>query len=321
MDSVLSPGTRGSVVVPACNEEDNVRPLYDALVTVTARLGGDWEFIFVDDGSSDATLDHLQALHAQDGRVKVLQLSRNFGSHVAISAGLDHADGDFFVIMAADLQDPPEVIAQFVEQWKAGANVVWGVRETRHDPWLKRFTASLFYRLFLRTALAVYPPEGTSGFCLLDRPVLEVVRRCHEHNRMLFGLIAWSGFRQVYVSYHGGQRLSGRSKWTLHRMVKLALDAFTSFSFVPIRLMLYFGGVVSLTSLLALAGLLLYRLWTGNGGGAGEPLALALLFLGGVQMAMLGMLGEYLWRTLDETKKRPLYIVRDAIGLTERRVP
>ncbi|NOX62631.1 MAG: glycosyltransferase family 2 protein [Chloroflexi bacterium] len=303
-----------SVVIPAFNEEDNIPVLYERLMEVAAREPVDWEFIFIDDGSTDGTYAVLESLHARDPRVKALSFTRNFGSHVGIAAGLQVASGDAAIIMAADLQDPPQVLHEFLDRWRKGYKIVWGVRAKRDDPLGKRIFAALFYRLIRRVALPDYPEGGTGSFCLLDRDVVEAFSSFRERNRVTFGLISWSGFSQTEVPYERPQRHSGTSKWSFGRQIKAAIDTLLAFSYAPVRLISLLGIVVSVLSFLWGFVVIFKRIFGGVAVEGFAALMVAVLFLGGMQLIVLGILGEYLWRILDEVRGRPLFVLRAQLG-------
>jgi dolichol-phosphate mannosyltransferase len=304
-----------SIIVPVFNEAENVPRLHAAVSVVAATLDLDWEFVFVDDGSADATWSGIEALRARDPAVTALRFSRNFGSHVAIAAGLDHCRGDAAVIMAADLQDPPEVMREFVARWRDGFHIVWGARIGRDDGWIRSWLMRRFYKLVRRYAIPTYPAEGTGSFCLITRPVIGVFRQCTERNRLTFGLIAWSGFRETQVPYHRPRRASGESKWSTGRLVKSAIDTFAGFSYAPIRAISYLGLVVSMISFLVSFYVLINKLFFGTKVEGWTSVMLTVLILGGVQLVMVGVLGEYLWRVLEEARARPLYIVERSLGM------
>jgi dolichol-phosphate mannosyltransferase len=305
-----------SAVVPCMDEEDNLRAFYETLAPVFDDEFGDrWEIVFVDDGSQDSTPHLIAELHREDPRVRGVRLSRNFGSHVAIAAGLDHVQGDLAVVLAADLQDPPEVIPQFVERWRSGADIVWGARETREDPLPRRLFARLFYGLIVRTALPSIPRTGTGSFCLIDGVVVHAFQQFQERNRLTFGIISWSGFTQEQVPYQRAARRAGRSKWSLGQLIKTAIDTLVSFSYVPLRLISYLGLLVSMLSFAFGLYIIIDYLVAGTQLRGWPSLMAAILFLGGAQLITLGVLGEYLWRTSEEAKRRPLYLVREGIGL------
>jgi len=304
-----------SAVVPCMDEEESLEAFYERVSAILgAEFGDRWEIVFVDDGSTDRTGEIIAELNRRDPRVRGLRLSRNFGSHVAIAAGLDHASGDLAVVLAADLQDPPEVIPQFVERWRDGADIVWGARETREDPLARRLFARLFYGTIVRSALPSIPRTGTGSFCLIDRLVIDAFRRFQERNRLTFGIISWAGFRQDQVPYRRAARHAGRSKWSLGQLVKTAIDTFVSFSYVPLRLISYLGILVSVLSFAFGIYVVIDYVVAGTTLRGWPSLMAAILFLGGAQLVTLGVLGEYLWRTSEESKRRPLYFVREGIG-------
>jgi dolichol-phosphate mannosyltransferase len=256
----------------------------------------------------------VRGLRERDGRVTALRFPRNFGSHVAIAAGIDYSQGDAAVIMAADLQDPPSLIKEFVVRWREGFDVVWGARSGRDDGKLKAWAMNRFYSLVRRIAIPSYPKGGTGSFCLITKPVMDAFRQMNERNRLTFGLIAWAGFRETQVPYHRPRRLVGASSWTLSKMLKAAVDTFVSFSFLPIRAISYFGLLVSALSFLFGFYVLVNKLAFGAHVEGWTSVMLAVLVLGGVQLVMIGVLGEYLWRALDEARGRPLYIVERTLG-------
>jgi len=305
-----------SIVVPVFNERGNLHRFHGEVSRVMHDLGDyDWEFVFVDDGSRDGSFAIVDELRAIDPRVFGLRFPRNFGSHIAIAAGIDYCHGEAAVIMAADLQDPPALIREFVARWRDGYDVVWGARSGRDDGALRSWAMGRFYRLVRRFAIPNYPQGGTGSFCLVARPAIEAFRQCTERNRLTFGLIAWAGFRETQVPYHRPQRLVGASSWTPARMVKAAIDTFVSFSFLPIRLISLLGIVVSALSFLFGFYVLLNKILFGTRVMGWTSVMLAVLVLGGVQLTMLGVLGEYLWRILDEARGRPLYIIERTLGL------
>ncbi len=303
-----------SVIVPVYNESANLHALYERIRKAVAGLEARWEFLFVDDGSDDDSFEVLERLHDFHPEVRALQLSRNFGSHIAIAAGLDHARGHLAIIMAADMQDPPEVLPALFERWRAGADVVWGVRVDRDDALSTRLWSWAFYVVIRRIALPEYPEGGTGSFCLIDRKVMEAFRQLRERNRVTFGLLSWLGFRQDRVPYRRERRRAGRSGWTLGRRIKAAVDTIASFSYFPIRLISYVGLGVSLLSLVGAGYVLVTALVYAHPVAGWASLMVVVLFLGGVQLVTLGVIGEYLWRSFDESKHRPLYFIREAVG-------
>jgi len=304
-----------AIVVPVHNEKDNLAAFHEAVSVVMHQLGEyDWEFVFVDDGSTDESFEILTTLRDVDKRVTAIRFPRNFGSHVAIAAGIDYSKGDAAVIMAADLQDPPTLIKEFVARWRAGFDVVWGARSGRDDGRMRAWAMNRFYSMVRRIAIPNYPKGGTGSFCLISKPVMDAFRQMNERNRLTFGLIAWAGFRETQVPYHRPRRLVGASSWTMAKMLKAAVDTFVSFSFLPIRAISYFGVLVSLVSFVFGFYVLLNKILFGTHVEGWTSVMLAVLLLGGVQLVMIGVLGEYLWRALDEARARPLYIIERTLG-------
>jgi glycosyltransferase involved in cell wall biosynthesis len=275
-------------------------------------LGETWELILVDDGSSDGSTDQIRALAAQDEHIRPVIFARNFGHQIAVTAGLDYSRGDAVVIIDADLQDPPEVISEMVAKWREGFEVVFAVRTEREgESWFKLFTASLFYRLIFRIT-DVKIPLDTGDFRLMDRKVVDVMNSMHERHRFLRGMSAWVGFRQTGVNYKRASRFAGETKYPFRKMFKLALNAITGFSYFPLQVATYIGFVAAGLSLLFIPVVIIERL-LGAGAFFGQATTLvAVLFLGGVQLICVGILGEYIGRIYDEVKGRPLYIVREA---------
>jgi dolichol-phosphate mannosyltransferase len=307
-----------AIVVPVHNEHDNLEAFHAQVTAVMRELGEyDWEFVFVDDGSRDGSFSVLSMLHERDPRVNALRFPRNFGSHVAIAAGIDRARGDAAVIMAADLQDPPALIRDFVARWRDGYDVVWGARSGRDDGAFRAWAMGRFYTAVRRFAIPTYPKGGTGSFCLITKPVMDAFRQMNERNRLTFGLIAWAGFKETQVPYHRPSRLVGASSWTTSKMVKAAMDTFISFSLFPIRAITYLGLSVSALSFLFGFYVLLNKLLYGTRVMGWSSVMLTVLLLGGVQLVMIGVLGEYLWRILEESRGRPLYIVERTIGRAE----
>ena len=311
-----------SVVVPCFNEEPALADTHQRLSQALDKDGFDYELIFVDDGSSDDTFAVLADLQAHDSRVRVLRLSRNFGHQIAVTAGLEEAAGDAVVVIDADLQDPPEVITEMVRLWRDGNHVVYGNRITRAgEGRFKLFTAKAFYRIMNRLSDTEMPLD-TGDFRLMDRKVVDVLLRMPERGRFLRGMVSWAGFRQVPLRYEREPRRAGVSKYPLLRMIQFAMDGIISFSVLPLRLSALTGLV---TIWLAIAGIIvavvvrlfgLYDLRLGRGWAS---LFVAVLFMGGVQLLTLGVMGEYLGRIYTEVKRRPLYAVQERLGFPARR--
>jgi polyisoprenyl-phosphate glycosyltransferase len=301
-----------SVVVAAFNEEGNLPRLYERVVALDwVGLGVDLELVFVDDHSRDQTPVILRELAARDPRVKVLRFSKNFGSHKAFTAGLEHCTGDAAVLLAADLQDPPGTIPQLLEKWRAGARVVWAVRDAREgESWLNQALSRLYYQLMRRFAEVRPPPTG-ADFLLVDRQVLEVLKSSPEKHTSLLALIQWMGFAQDHITYTKAARHSGASKWTLRKKLKLSIDSFVSFSYFPIRLMSSCGFIFAITGFIYAVVVAVRALAFGSPAQGWPALMCAVLITSGVQLIMLGVLGEYLWRAFDETRGRPRYIIEE----------
>lgn len=305
-----------SVVVPVFNEETNIRPFWERLSAAAAQWDVDVEVVFVDDGSTDATFKIIEELSAVDGRVKALRFSRNFGSHAALTAGLRHAKGAAAVLISVDLQDSPELIGSFVERWRQGYHVVWGVRESRDDPWLKKFLANTFYGIIRRTALPGYPPQGMD-FGLIDRKVIDVFNAFEDVDRIVPTLLVWAGFRQAWIGYHRAARHSGSSKWPFRKRVRAAIDIVVSFSHQPIRFMSYIGVLASFLGFLYGIYLIIAYYFYGLQETGFRSVMVAVLFLGGLQLIMLGVLGEYIWRAAAQVRRRPLFIVMEKLGFDD----
>ena len=301
-----------SIVVPVFNELENIPELYRRLRATLDSVGETWELVLVDDGSTDGSTERIRELAAKDKRVRPVIFARNFGHQVAITAGWDYARGDAVVIMDADLQDPPEVILELIARWREGYEVVYAVRAEREgESWFKKATASLFYRLIYRIT-DVKIPLDSGDFRLLDRKVVEVLKTMRERHRFPRGMAAWVGFRQIGVAYKRAVRYSGETKYPFKKMFRLALNAITGFSYFPLQLATYFGFLSAGISIVAIPVVIVMRL-TGSQAFLGQASTLiAVLFLGGVQLISLGVLGEYIGRLYDEAKGRPLYIVRQA---------
>lgn len=303
-----------SFVIPVFNEEASLLPFIGELRATLTKIPYDYEVVFVDDGSQDSSWEKLSELAKADSRIRALSLSRNFGSHSAITAGLHHARGDATVILAADLQDPPGVVLQFVKKWEEGFEVVWGVRKKRKDLGIKKFLSALFYRLLKAVALPEYPVGGTGSFCLIDKKVRDSLGEFGEKNRVVFGLISWTGFKQEKVFYDRGDRPYGKSKWSLGKMFKTGIDAFTAYSYIPLRLSTYVGIFFLFISMAIILYISVDWFVRRNVLKGWTTLMISIYLLGGTQLLFLGIIGEYLWRISQDVKDRPLFIVREQIG-------
>jgi dolichol-phosphate mannosyltransferase len=302
-----------SIVAPVFNEEETLPNFYERIVVVMDALNEPFELLLVNDGSRDSSFQIMKNLHKQDPRVHVIDFSRNFGHQIAISAGLDYAQGQAVIIIDSDLQDPPEVIPRLIERWKNGAEVVYAQRAKRvGETKFKLVTASLFYRL-IRSITSVDIPRDVGDFRLMDRRVVDALVSMREHHRFMRGLSAWVGFRQEAVLYNRQERFAGKTKYPLKRMIHFSLDAITSFSHLPLQLATTFGFVLASISLVGIIVAAFLRIFVGAIVGQASTLILV-LFLGGVQLIFLGIIGEYLGRIYDEVRARPLYIVHHVLG-------
>ena len=298
-----------SVVVPAFNEAEVLPEFHARLFLVMQRLHENWEVIFVNDGSRDATLSVLEALHQADPHVSVVNLSRNFGKEVAITAGIDHALGMAVIVIDADLQDPPEVIPELVAGWREGFDTVYAQRRRRDgETWLKKATANAFYGLMQRLGGVPLPPN-TGDFRLISRRVVDALRQLREHHRFMKGLFAWVGFPTKAILYDRAPRHAGQTKWNYWKLWNFAIEGITSFTVMPLTLATYLGLVTALMAGIYLAGLIIKTVLYGNPVAGYPSLMAVVLFLGGSQLVTLGIIGEYLGRIFNETKSRPLYFV------------
>jgi glycosyltransferase involved in cell wall biosynthesis len=300
-----------SIVAPIYNEQGSLPVLYQRISEVMDSTGDPWELVLVDDGSQDTSAEIIRSLAEQDKRVRPVILARNFGHQIAVTAGLDCSRGDAIVIIDADLQDPPEVILELIEKWREGYEVVYAVRESRQgETFFKLWTARMFYRVINRiTSMKI--PVDTGDFRLMDRKVVDVMNQMREHHRFLRGMSVWVGFKQIGVKYQRAARYAGETHYPLKKMVRLAMTAITGFSFFPLQVATYLGFVASGISIIVIPVVIVMRL-IGNQAFLGQASTLiAVLFLGGVQLIFLGILGEYIGRIYDEVRNRPLYIMRE----------
>ncbi|HEY9855066.1 MAG TPA: glycosyltransferase family 2 protein [Stenomitos sp.] len=303
-----------SVVVPIFNEGATISELHRRLSAVMADLPEDYELVYVNDGSRDSSGQQLRELVAADPHARLIDFSRNFGHQIAITAGMDHARGDAVVVIDADLQDPPELIPELVAKWRDGYDVVYAVRERREgDSLFKRATAAMFYRLIARIT-NVEIPVDTGDFRLMSRRAIEGLKLIRERNRFVRGLVAWLGYRQTGVTFVRHERFAGETKYPLKKMLRFAFDGITSFSFLPLQLAMYLGFLVSFVSFLGVLYVVYLRLFTHETILGWASLMTAILFLGGVQLITLGIIGEYVGRIYDEAKGRPLYLTQDVLG-------
>jgi polyisoprenyl-phosphate glycosyltransferase len=300
-----------SIIVPIFNEAESLPELYRQIVEIMDSTGDSWELILVNDGSTDNSSKKIYDLKKTDSRVHLVDFVRNFGHQIAVTAGLDVAKGRASVIIDADLQDPPEVILKMIARWREGYEVVYAVRTEREgESWFKEVTAKVFYRIILRIT-DVNIPLDTGDFRLLDAKVVRALRSMRERHRFLRGMAAWVGFRQIGVPYRRHARFAGETKYPFRKMMGLALNAITSFSYFPLQLATYVGFASACIAALAIPIVIILRL-TGMGAFTGQATTLiSVLFLGGVQLICVGILGEYIGRIYDEVKGRPLYIARE----------
>ncbi|NMC54692.1 MAG: glycosyltransferase family 2 protein [Chloroflexi bacterium] len=301
-----------SIIAPVFNERENLPALRERVSEVMNQTGEPWELILVDDGSKDGSTDIIRQMGKEDEHVRPVIFARNFGHQIAVTAGLDYSRGKAVVIIDSDLQDPPEVILDLIAKWREGYEVVYAVRAEREgETWFKMFTASLFYRIIYRIT-DVDIPLDTGDFRLLDRQVVNVMNSMRERHRFLRGMSAWVGFRQIGVAYKRRARMAGETKYPFKKMLRLALNAITGFSYFPLQVATYMGFFSAGVSILAIPVVVIMRLM-GDQAFLGQASTLiSVLFLGGVQLISLGILGEYIGRIYDEVKGRPLYIVHDA---------
>lgn len=301
-----------SIIAPVYNEKDCLATLFTRVKDVMDTTGEPWELVIIDDGSHDGSTEIIRKLGEEDPRVRPVIFARNFGHQIAVTAGLDYARGKAVIIIDADLQDPPEVMLDLIAKWREGFEVVYAVRSEREgESWFKLATASLFYRLIFRIT-DVKIPLDTGDFRLMDRKVVNVMNSMRERHRFLRGMSAWVGFRQVGVPYKRAARMAGVTKYPLKKMLRLALNAITSFSYVPLQLATYLGFITAGMAIIAIPVVITMRAIGSQAFFGQASTLIAVLFLGGVQLISLGIVGEYIGRIYDEVKGRPLYIVSQA---------
>ncbi|NJN97841.1 MAG: glycosyltransferase family 2 protein [Anaerolineales bacterium] len=305
---------RYSIVAPCYNEEGNMHELHRRISEVMDQTDEPWELVLINDGSRDRTRELMQELHALDHRVHYIDFARNFGHQLAVTAGMDYAQGEAIILIDADLQDPPELILEMIQKWKEGFKVVYAIRsERKGETWFKLFTAKLFYRLIYRIT-EVNIPQDTGDFRLMDRQVVNAMKQMRERHRFIRGMTSWVGFSQTGVYYVRQERFAGETNYPLRKMLKFASDAITGFSYLPLQLATYLGFIVAALSGLGMLAVITARLF-GNQAFFGQATTLVMvLFLGGIQLICLGIIGEYLGRIYDEVKNRPLYVVNQAVG-------
>ena len=303
-----------SIVVPLYNEEANIDHLISRLISTLDKLKTTYEIVCINDGSKDNTFKLLVSHHERNSAIKVVNLSRNFGKEIALTAGIDYANGAALIPIDADLQDPPELIEQLVAKWREGYDVVYATRKSRSgESWLKRFTANSFYKTIGKMS-PVSIPSNTGDFRLLDRKVVEALKKMPERTRFMKGLFAWVGYKQTSILFDREARFGGKTTWNYWKLWNFALDGITSFSFFPLKIWSYIGSVISLISLFYASFLIIRTLILGIDVPGYASLMVAVLFFGGIQLITLGIIGEYLGRVYEEVKRRPLYFVRESYG-------
>mgnify|MGYP000156118852 CR=1 FL=1 len=321
----MSERPRYSIVAPVYNEEGNIQILYDRIREVMDSTGEPWELVMVNDGSRDRSQELMEKLAARDYRIKVVNFARNFGHQTAVTAGIDYASGNAVILIDADLQDPPEIILEMIERWKAGYDVVYAVRQERKgESWFKLFTAKLFYRVIYRIT-EVDIPMDTGDFRLMDEKVVGVLRQMREHNRFIRGMTSWVGFKQTPVYYVREERHWGVTKYPFKKMVRFGLDAVTGFSYFPLQIMIYVAAILGVLALLAIPIIAILRLAMGEGFFGGQATTIVLLLLlSSFQLFFLFIMGQYVARVYDEVRNRPLYVVastENTNGLEKRVLP
>lgn len=303
-----------SIVIPIYNEQETIAELLRRVQSVVDRLDEKVEIILIEDGSTDDSFELLRRARQKDSRLKILRLSRNFGHQVALSAGISHTKGKAVVLMDGDLQDPPELIPQMITQWKQGYQVVYTVKRSRRENFIMRFAFHSFYRL-MRVFSSVSIPMEAGNFSLLDRRVVDTFLKLPERHRYISGLRAWVGFRQTGIEYDREPRFVGKPQMTLSRLINLALDGLFSFSNAPLRLATYAGFIVASLSFLLAAYVIYEKLFTDKAILGWASTIVSITFIGGMILLTLGVIGEYIGRIYDEVKQRPLYVIKEKIGL------
>lgn len=303
-----------SIIIPLYNEEEVVSECIKRVIAVCNELDGDYEIIFVNDGSRDRTMEIVRSECDKNKNIKVLSFSRNFGHQIAITAGMDRANGDAVIVMDADLQDPPEVIKDLIAKYREGYDVVYAVRaERKGETFFKKFSSKVFYR-FLRYMCNIDIPVDTGDFRLLSRKVCDVMKSFTERNRYVRGLVSWVGFRQAAVEYVREERFAGETKYPLRKMLKLSMDGITSFSSKPLTMSKNFGFLTAAAGFIYMMVVVLQKFVFGKTVQGWASLAVLILLIGGIQLIMLGVVGEYIARIFDESKNRPLYIIEEEIN-------
>ncbi len=315
-----------SVVIPCYNEQEVLPELFQRMNKAAESWGLDWEVICVDDGSNDKTWDLLVEQHSRDSRWNAISFSRNFGHQTAVSAGLFYASGDAVIVLDADLQDPPEELHRFIRKWQEGYDVVYAVRQHRKEGILKKISYWTFYRV-LSKMIDFELPLDSGDFCIMDRKIVDILNSMPERNRFVRGLRAWSGYKQTGLIYERQARAAGEAKYDLKKLRRLAMDGIVSFSTVPLTVASHLGLLISALSFLGIIVFVLQRIFpsffeamgVGPKPGAGFVITISILFLGGVQLIFLGVLGQYLGRIYDEVKQRPPWIIKQSMGVSSKK--
>ena len=305
-----------SIIVPVYFNELNLPALMDRLLALSSDNTYEFEYIFIDDGSGDNSYAILQEFAAKDSRIKVIKLSRNFGSFVASLAGIRNATGDCLTIISADLQDPPELILEMAKEWKSGYKVVLAVRKGRKDSVIVELTSSFFYWVMKKFVMSNMPPGGFDFF-LIDKKVAQIVSRCQEKNTSLAGLILWLGFDRKLIHYNRAKRDLGKSMWTFRKRFKYFIDSITAFSYLPLRVASILGVAISIFGFLYIGYIFYLYFFIMIPPPGWSTIMVVILFVSGIQLIILGVIGEYLWRNFDETRKRPVYVVDEVIGIKD----
>ena len=305
-----------SIIVPVYFNELNLDNLYEQLKIIIERASFDYEIIFVDDGSEDNSYLKLLNLRKIDEKIKIIKLSKNYGSHIAILAGIGQATGDCMTAIAADLQDPPEIILEMYKKWEEGNKTVLAVRKDREDPFLQKFLSNTYYKLMRKYAVKNMPDGGFDCF-LIDREIANNLKNMQEKNSTIMGQILWCGYKVAKVYYVRREREHGKSMWTLSKKLKLFIDSFLSFSYVPIKFMSLVGMLFSILGFIGIIYMFINKILHKISIQGWTSIVILILLSSGIQMIMIGVIGEYLWRTLDEVKKRPIYLIEEKIGFND----
>ncbi len=306
-----------SIIIPIYNEEKIISELYKRLVESLKSYDGNYEVIFVNDGSTDNAFSILKTLCKNDINIKLIDLSRNFGHQLAITSGIDFATGDAIILMDGDLQDPPELIPKLIEKWKNGFDVVYTIKTSRKENFLKKFAFKSFYKLMQRFSSIAIPMEA-GNFSLMDKKVFETLKTMKEKNRYIPGMRAWIGFKQIGIEFAREDRFAGKPQMTFSRLIKLAFDGIFSFSNIPLRFATYLGFVSAVISFLGIVYVLYSKVFTDKAISGWASTIVAILFIGGMILLTLGIIGEYIGRIYDEIKNRPMYLIKEKIGFEKK---